>query len=131
MAPSSYPHEDEVPPLGQSHVISQPDALRVPSTSEIRSEDNIDTVESPRGRSTLKKWRQRMGIKDLGLHKSGRLSRKSCEPVDPPARVDDRQEGPSTMAVSTFLDGQSNAVCSTYLRLRATKSLNGERFVVP
>ena len=102
-SPSSNPHEDEAPLPGQLHVISRSGVLPVPSTSVTRSESHLDAVDSPQGRSTFKKWRQRVGMKDLGLHKPGRLSRKLREPADPPPRVDDRQEGPSTMAVSAFL----------------------------
>ena len=101
-APSSDPREDEGPPLSEPRVISQSDALPAPFTPETHPEGNLDTVDSPRGRSIFKKWRQIMNIEDLGLRKPGRLSRKSREPANPPARVDDRQEGPSTMAVSTF-----------------------------
>ena len=103
-APSSDPYEDEEPPLGQSHVTSQLDALRVPSTSQTRPEGNLETVESPWGRSIFKKWRQRMDIKDLGLHKPVRLSRKSREPANrrspshSPPRVDATNEGPPRMA---------------------------------
>ena len=43
-----------------------------------------------------------MGNRDLALQKQGQLSGKSRELANPPARVDGRQEGPSTMAVSTF-----------------------------
>ena len=104
MASSSDSHEDEAPPMGQLHVISQLDALRVPSTSGTHPERNIETVKSPRGHSTFKKWVQKMGNKDLALHKSGRPSRKLREPADrrspsnSPPRVDATNEGPSRMA---------------------------------
>ena len=108
LASSSDPHEDEAAPVGQSQIISPSDAIPEPSASESRSEGNLDPVESPRGRSTIKKWLQKRGNKNLAPDKPDRLSGKSREiadhrsPSHSPARVDDRQEGPSTMAVSVF-----------------------------
>ena len=92
--------EEEAPPLGPSHAISQSGALPVPSTLETPPE--ADTVEPPHGRSIFKKWLQGKGSKGPTSRKPDRHSGKSCEPRSPshsPARVDDRHEGRSRMAV--------------------------------
>ena len=88
-----------MPLAGSSHAISQ--------FSDAPPE-NLDAVVSPYGRSIFKKWLQRKCNKDPTSHEPNQLSRQSCQPADrrspshSPARVDDRHEGPSRMAVSVF-----------------------------
>ena len=83
--------EDEIPQVGLSHPISQPEA-------------NLETAESPRGRSIFLKWLQKKSNGGSVLPKPDRLSGKSRQPADCPSpsdtspRVDLTNEGPSWMA---------------------------------
>ena len=106
---SDHPLEDDIRaqmPPGSSPAISLPsDAPPVIFIPEAPAQEHPATVESPQGRSIFKKWLQKMSNKSQGSHKL-RRSGKSREPVDrqspshSPARVDNRQEGPSRMAAS-------------------------------
>ena len=142
LSSSSNPREDEVLPVGSSHAISQSsNAQPMTSPPEARAEENVDTVESSNRRSILKKWLQRKSEKSSAPHKPDRLSGKSRKPADhpspshSPSRVDDRHEGPSTMAA-----GQRKrvSVCPrltmgnlTYRSEQLQKLSDGHRFVVP
>ena len=108
---SEHPLEDDIQaqvlPVGSSPAISRPsDAPPVTSTQEALAQENIDAMESPQGRSILKRWLQKMGNKSLPSHKPDRRSGKSRDPADhrspsrSPPRVDDRHERPSRMAAA-------------------------------
>ncbi|KAG8212891.1 quinon protein alcohol dehydrogenase-like superfamily, partial [Butyriboletus roseoflavus] len=107
LSPESFtdPREDEIPPVGSSHVVAQSsDHLIVTYPPEARREEN---PESSKGTSVVKRWLQtRLSNKDPVPHKPNQLSGESRESADrrspshSPASLDDRQEGPSWMAVS-------------------------------
>ena len=109
--------EDEIPP-----VHTQSSDASVTSTPDAHAEQNIGTVESPRGRSIFKRWLKRKNSKAPTSPKSGRLSRRSPEPADPqshsrsPARVNVTNEGPSWMAAGrpktvSAVDRRSDVAC--------------------
>ena len=106
-SPDSSDHslEDEiraqVPPVGSSPAISRPsDAPPVTFTPEAPAQENIDTVESPQGRSILKRWLQKMGNKNQGRSGKSREYVDRRSPSPSPPRVVNRPEGPSRMAAS-------------------------------
>ena len=103
LASSDHPWDDETPPAGPSHPISEPSDLP-PVTSPLEARENPDTIESPRARSIFRKWLPSKNIGRPVLPKSGRLFGKSREPADArshsPPRVDVTDKGHSWMAAA-------------------------------
>ena len=104
---SDHLHEDEIPTAAPSHPMPQPLDFP-PETPQLEAcaQEHLDTVDSPRARSIFSKLLQRKNHRGPTLHKPGQLFAKSCEyakpqsPSDPPARIEDRHEGPSRMAAA-------------------------------
>ena len=106
LASSADVREDEIPPVGSSHVIPQlSDSPPATFPLEERTQENLDAVVSPR-RSIFTKWLQRMGNKGPPSQKPDRPSETSRQPAvrrspfRSPARVDDSYAGPSRMAAA-------------------------------
>ncbi|KAG8215442.1 WD40-repeat-containing domain protein [Butyriboletus roseoflavus] len=104
-ASSANLREDEIPPVGSSNVIVQSSVYPpVGSPEEARRQENVESSKT----MVIKRWLQTRFRKSNKDSVSDRLSRKSREPADrrspshSPPKVDDRQEGPSMMAVSAF-----------------------------
>ena len=98
LASSDHPQEDETPPAGPSHPISEPSNL--PPVTPLEAHENPDIVELPRARSIFRKW---LPNKNIGRPKTGRLFGKSREPADArsPSHSSPRvDKGPSWMAAA-------------------------------
>ena len=103
-ASSADSKEDEIPPVGSPHVISQPsDDRPVTLPPETRRETNL---ESSKG-NVVKRWLQtklKKSNEDRASRRPDLVSRKSRDPVSrrspshSPPRVDAINEGPSRMA---------------------------------
>ena len=115
---SGHLREDEILPASSSHHVSQSDFPPVTSPLEARAQEHSDTVDPPRARSIFNKWLQRKSTRGPTVPKPGRLFGKSREPADPrspsdpPARIEDRHEGPSRMAAAQPTP-VSSLLCST------------------
>ena len=85
--------------------------LPIASPPEALQDESVDTPRPSRGILMLKWWiptRMKKRNKGPALHGPDRVPRQSHQSAEhqprtqSPARVDDRQEGPSTMAVSAL-----------------------------
>ena len=110
IASSAHSRRDEVLPLGTAAAAPQPsDALQATSRQEMRREVPRDIVESSRSIPIFKGWLQpriRKSNKDPALHEPNRFTSKLRQVIDhqsrskPPARVEESNVGPSTMAAT-------------------------------
>ena len=105
---SVHSRQDEVPPHGEPQ---SSNVLYIASPTEAGHDENDDTPGSSRGILMFKRWiptRMRKSNKDPALHEPDRVLRQSNQPAEhqsrpqSPARVEDSNVGPSTMAVSAF-----------------------------
>ena len=94
LASSVDAQEDETPRVGSSHPIPQSSDF----PPEGRAQENLDTVESPRGHSIFRKWLPKKTERGPMSPKPGRLSGKSREAADSLIRNHQCHTG-------TFMDG--------------------------
>ena len=137
-ASSAHSRQDEVLPHGEPQ---SSNVLPICSPPDARQDENIDPHGSSRGILMLKRWiptRMNKSNKRPALHEPDRVPRQSDQPAEhpsrsqSPARVEDSDTGPSTMAVSAFPWRiiECGVLNISYSR-RSQRSSRCQRFVVP